>query len=206
MRFPKLREVAEAVRAVVRGPYTNPFPKVAHQPPPSFRGLPRFDAEACLGCLACEQVCPANAIGHQDRLADDGQAVRVMQHFTDRCIFCGQCEAACIADPKGIRLTPEWELACFDRSSAVESIEMDLQRCERCGDAFATVDHLRWLARRLGARSFGTPTLYLTRLGELGRVEPNPAAPLLENARSDRFKILCARCRRRAGEVAVPHP
>jgi len=43
-----------------------------------------------------------------------------MIHYTDTCIFCGQCEAACIADHKGIRCADQWELPFFDRKSACE--------------------------------------------------------------------------------------
>lgn len=196
MRYPKLREVVEAVRAVVTGPYTSPFPAEPHLPPPSFRGLPRFDPEHCLGCLACEQVCPARAIRHEDRVHEDGSAVRIMLHAAERCIFCGQCQDACISQHMGIRLTTQWELACFDRKATVEAIEKPLQRCEACGEIIGTVDHLRWLARRLGARSFSSPTLYLSHLRELGLAETPPGLPSHDHARSDRFKILCARCRR----------
>ncbi len=198
MKYPKLREVVEAVRAVVTGPYTSAFPAAPHVPPPSFRGRPRFDPEHCLGCLACEQVCPAQAIRHEDRIEDHGPAVRILKHSAERCIFCGQCQDACIADHRGIRLTTEWELSCFDRTATVATLEKELQRCEACGETITTVEHLRWLARRLGAKSYASPTLYLSRLSELGRAETPPGLPSWDSARSDRFKILCARCRRRS--------
>lgn len=196
MRYPKLRELVEATRALLVGPYTSKFPAEPHVPYPSFRGQPRFHPEHCLGCLACEQVCPAGAIGHEDRL-DNGRPRRIMIHYTDTCIFCGQCEAACINDHQGIRLTREWELSFFERPQAYETIEKELQLCECCGEVIGTVDHLLWLAERLGAKAFSSPTLYLAKLRALGIVDDNPATPHREEFRSDRFKILCARCRRR---------
>jgi len=66
MKLPKARELVEAVKALVKGPYTSKFPAKPHVPYPSFRGQPKYDPDKCVGCLACEQVCPAEAIGHRD--------------------------------------------------------------------------------------------------------------------------------------------
>lgn len=197
MKYPKLRELVEAVRAVVRGPYTSPFPAQPHVPVTAFRGQPKFDPEYCVGCLACEAVCPAAAIAHEDRLDAPGGPLRVMIHHTDTCIFCGECEAACINDHRGIRLSREWELSFFDRKESSEFIEKELQLCELCGEVLACKDHLLWIAHRLGSMSFSSPTLYLSQLRRLGAVDENLASPYREGARSDRFKILCAPCRQR---------
>jgi hydrogenase-4 component H len=197
MKYPKVREIVEAARALVKGPYTSSFPGEPHEPHPAFRGQPRFDPDLCLGCLACEEVCPAAAIAHEDRLDGPGPPHRIMYHYTDSCIFCGQCEDACINDHRGIRLSRDWELSFFDRNESFESIEKPLQLCEACGETIGCVDHLLWIARRLSARSFSSPTLYLTWLRALGAVDDNLVTPAREDFRSDRFKILCARCRRR---------
>jgi len=196
MKLPKVRELGEAVKAIVKGPYTSPFPKEPHIPHPNFRGQPAFDAERCLGCLACEAVCPVNAIAHEDRVQEE-TPIRVMIHYTDTCIFCGQCEAACIADHRGIKLTNEWDLAFFDRKQSFETIEKTLQLCEMCGDAVATHDHLTWIADRVGELAYSNPTLYLSRMKNLGLADPH-LTPFSEGvSRADRFKILCASCRRK---------
>ena len=134
MRLPKVRELGEAIKALFLGPYTSKFPREPHVPYPGFRGLPRFNQERCVGCLACEQVCPAEAIAHRDVVEEtpDGKkaAWRELIHYTDTCIFCGQCEAACIADHEGIKASQEWDLAFFDRAKAHESIRKELQLCE----------------------------------------------------------------------------
>ena len=70
MKLPKLRELIEAIKALIVGPYTSKFPKVPHVAHPNFRGQPKFDHEKCVGCLACEQVCPAKAIDHRDETDD----------------------------------------------------------------------------------------------------------------------------------------
>lgn len=196
MRYPKLRELVEAVRAIFRGPYTSKFPAEPHVPHPNFRGQPTFNRDKCLGCLACEEACPTGAISHRDEVDASGGPVRVMIHYTDTCIFCSMCEAACINDHQGIRLTNDWELSYFDRSKALETIEKDLQLCEGCGTTIGAVDHLEWLAQRLGEMSYSNPTVYLAHLRNLGFTDPNLLPVMKDRGRSDRVKILCARCRR----------
>lgn len=194
MKYPKLRELKEAIKALIKGPYTSKFPYVQHRPHPNFRGQPKFNDAKCVGCLACEEVCPVEAIAHKDIL--DEKARRIMIHYTDTCIFCGQCEAACIADHEGIKLSNDWELSFFDRNKSDERIEKDLQLCEVCGKPIACCDHLKWIAQKIGELSFSSPTLYFSRLKSLGIIDENIVSALKDQGRSDRVKILCARCRR----------
>jgi hydrogenase-4 component H len=120
-----------------------------------------------------------------------------MIHYSDTCIFCGQCEAACIADHEGIKLSNEWELSFFDRRrEGTESIDKELLLCEICGSAVACRAHLQWIAERLGELIYSNPTLYLSRLQELGVIDDNILSTLKDQGRSDRAKILCASCRR----------
>ncbi|MBD3370714.1 4Fe-4S dicluster domain-containing protein [Candidatus Fermentibacteria bacterium] len=197
MKYPKLRELLEAIRAVAKGPYTSKFPKQAHVPHRNFRGQPKFDEEKCVGCLGCEEICPVEAIDHEDVLDDPEGPKRVMIHYTDTCIFCGECEAACINDHQGIKLSDEWELSLFERSEAYETIEKELVLCEMCGEPIACKDHLLWISDRLGELTYSSPTLYLTRLRELGVVDENLLENIPDQGRSDRVKVLCARCRRK---------
>jgi len=197
VKLSKIREIIEAVKALIKGPYTSKFPKVPHVPYPSFRGKPKFDEKKCVGCLGCEEVCPVGAIAHKDTLPESGEAKRTMIHYLDTCIFCGECEAACINDHEGIKLSNEWELSFFDRKTeSEETIEKELQLCEICADAIATKDHLKWISEKIGELTYSSPTLYLSRLTSLGIIDANIISALKDNARSDRVKILCARCRR----------
>lgn len=195
MKLPKVRELLEAIKALTHPAYTSKFPFQPHQPYPNFRGQPKYDPERCLGCLACEEICPAEAIAHED-LVDKQAAKRLMIHYTDTCIFCGCCEDACIADHQGIKLSNDWELAFFDRAAAFEAIEKELQLCELCGEVIACKDHLKWIAQELGELSYSSPTLYQSRLRALGVMDENLLAVSREYGRSDRGKILCSRCRR----------
>jgi len=195
MKLPKIRELIEAIKALIKGPYTSKFPAEPHTPHPNFRGQPKFNDKKCVGCLACEMVCPVEAIAHKD-IVDDNGARREMIHYTDTCIFCGQCEAACINDHQGIKLSGEWELSFFDRKKAEEKIEKELQLCEICGEPIACKDHLKWISEKIGELTYSNPTLYLSRLKSLGIVDENILAAFEDKGRSDRIKILCARCRR----------
>lgn len=196
MKLPKFRELKEAVKAIIKGPYTSKFPKEPHTPYPSFRGQPKYNDKKCVGCLACVQVCPVEALGYKD-LEGERKPVRVLYHYTDTCIFCGQCEAACIADHEGIKLSNDWELSFFNRKEAFEKIEKELQLCEICGSVIACKDHLKWIAEKIGELTYSSPTLYLSRLKELGIIDENIVSALEDRGRSDRVKILCAACRRK---------
>lgn len=195
MKLPKIREIIEAVRALIIGPYTSRFPVEPHVPHPNFRGQPKFDDSKCVGCTACQHVCPAQAIDSVD-ITEGPSPHRKMIHYTDTCIFCGQCEIACIADHQGIKLSNDWELSFFDRKASQEEITKELQLCEGCSTVIACKDHLKWIAEKLGELTFSNPTLYLSRLKSLGVVDENIVSALSDSGRSQRVKILCARCRR----------
>ncbi|MFH0763175.1 MAG: 4Fe-4S binding protein, partial [Candidatus Omnitrophota bacterium] len=66
MRYPKLRELKEAITALIKGPYTARFPYEEHKPFKRFRGKPYFYEEDCIGCSACVQVCPSGALEFED--------------------------------------------------------------------------------------------------------------------------------------------
>jgi len=197
VKLPKLRELKEAIIALIKGPYTSQFPQKEHKPHPNFRGKPKFNQGACVGCLGCENVCPANAISHEDIVdKNKNSAKRIITHYADTCIFCGQCQAYCITR-EGIKLSNEWELSMFDRRESKDSIEKELLLCEVCGDVIGCKDHIIWLARELGELAYSNPTLYMTRLKELGISDDEVKSAVNIASRSDRMKVVCARCRRK---------
>ena len=59
MRYPKIRELIEAIKALIKGPYTSDFPFRPHVQEEKFRGMPEYNEEGCVGCCACSEVCPA---------------------------------------------------------------------------------------------------------------------------------------------------
>jgi hydrogenase-4 component H len=195
VRKPKLRELKEAVRAVVFGPYTTKFPTEPHVPPEGFRGKPEFRDEDCIGCMACAEVCPALAI----RVTDDKRADPPVRRFElryDKCVFCGQCELNCTTK-EGIKLTKEWDLAGLDRTAFRETIEHELVICEVCSAVVGTRRHLRWVAEQLGAKAYANPTLIITADGGMALANPDAGRwrePIL--ARNDMMRVLCPACRR----------
>lgn len=195
MKYPKLRELKQAIKAIVKGPYTTKFPKVPHTPPEKFRGRPKFYDEDCVGCIACAEVCPAEAIEVIDETQEEGGKRKLTVRY-DHCIFCGLCEASCITE-KGIRQTNEYDLADTDRSKIIDEIEKELVYCQICGQPITAKDHLLWVADKVKTAAYSNPTLYLSSLKELG-LTPEEAIKIGEQLnRADRIKILCARCRRR---------
>lgn len=194
MRYPKIRELVEAITALIKGPYTTRFPFKPHVPEKRYRGKPEYHKDECVGCAACYEVCPAGCIEMID-VPDSDPPVRRLELHYDSCIFCGQCQAACITQ-EGIKLSNKFDdLSVFDRNEAVESVEKELVLCEGCGCIIGAKDHLLWIAKKLGPLAYSSPTSYLSALKDLKlaylKVERSE-----EITRQDRIKTLCPKCRK----------
>ncbi|MCM8783249.1 MAG: 4Fe-4S dicluster domain-containing protein [Candidatus Omnitrophica bacterium] len=197
MKLPSLlqpRIIKEAIKALIKGPYTSKFPFKPHTPFERFRGKPEFHHEECVGCGACVQVCPAGALS----LEDKGDK-RILTVRWDTCIFCGNCQANCLTE-KGIILSKEFDLATTGkREELFQSIEKELVRCSFCKEIIAPSDQLIWVAKKLGTMLFSNTSLMLFYLSKEKLAEikslPDKELPTL---RSDRFHILCPKCRREA--------
>lgn len=201
MRKPKLRELKEAIKALIKGPYTWPYPFKPHKPHKRFRGMPEFNEEGCIGCTACKYVCPSGAIEFIDDTTQTPPIRKMILNY-DMCNFCGNCTLWCTTkdeEPPGVSHTDKFEAAYFDRSdrtSITTSSENELALCEVCGDVITTYSHLRWIARRLDTLAYSSPTVYLADLRMLGVVTEDLIESAKALTRADRMKILCARCRR----------
>jgi hydrogenase-4 component H len=198
MKTPKLRELIEAVRSLIKGPYTSRFPHEPHTPAKKFRGAPRYSEEGCIACTGCSHVCPPNAIEFIDDLSKTPPTRKMIVHH-DVCIYCGQCEALCTTredTPPGIKNTADYDLAVFDRKEAVSSVEKELAICEVCAKPITSKAHLDWIARKLGPLAFSNPTLFMSRLRELDLIDESIAGVVEDLTLSDRMKIICAKCRR----------
>lgn len=196
MRKPKIRELGEAIKALVKGPYTSKFPKEPATVPEHFRGTPTYDPDECVGCGACGEVCPAGAIKIKDMFSEEtGKLVRYIERNWGQCIFCSQCYVYCITK-KGIYLDPDFEKSTMDRADFINSHEKELLLCERCGSVITAVDHVRWIGEKLGELAFANPTLMLQKYGDLKLVEEGTGENPRETLERDKFmKILCPNCR-----------
>jgi len=192
MRYPKLRELKEAIRALLKGPYTTDFPSKPHKPFERFRGKPEFHESDCIGCGACSKVCPAGAI----EMKDIGNK-RILTIHWDLCIFCGNCQANCLTE-KGIVLSKEFDLAVTEkREQLKQEISKELVVCECCGQVIAPYEQIIWVAKRLGPLVFANASLLSVYLHtESPSYLQTPSEKKQEFLRSDRIKLLCHRCRR----------
>lgn len=190
MKLPKIRELGEALKSLFSKAYTNDYPFKSLVVPDGFRGKPQYYEEDCVGCLACYEVCPARAIDYVD---DKTTKQRVLTHHWDICIFCQQCERACITE-KGIKLTKEYELAEFDRRAGTSQSKKELVICENCGAIVGCLDHLKFLAKKIGHLLYANPTLLLARHKELKMLAEQAAAS--PHPRAGHLKMLCPNCRR----------
>lgn len=74
--------------------------------------------ERCVACYLCAVACPVDCIALQATEDENGR--RYPEFFRinfSRCIFCGFCEDAC--PTYAIQLTPDFELAEYDRQNLV---------------------------------------------------------------------------------------
>jgi Na+-translocating ferredoxin:NAD+ oxidoreductase RNF subunit RnfB len=77
-----------------------------------------IDPAACIGCVACSQVCPTRAIRVKERLA------RVNEEL---CIDCGACIDACDHDAVRARTSSPADLKRFKHTVAMPSLTLYAQ-------------------------------------------------------------------------------
>ncbi len=197
MRWPKLRELKEAVTVVFSPRFTTRFPAEPHEAPESYRGKPEFDLDNCIGCGACVNVCPTHGacLSQEEDLNADPPVRKIKLHYS-ACIFCGNCQDKCTTE-KGIKLTNEWDLATLDREETTKIHDFELQLCEKCGEVIGTKKHLVWLAEKLGPLAYPNPSLLLAKNKDLlsgEEVAQSEVSPESPDA-TDFMRILCPKCK-----------
>jgi formate hydrogenlyase subunit 6/NADH:ubiquinone oxidoreductase subunit I len=195
MRYPKVREIKEALVSLVSPAYTSRFPVEPHVPFEKFRGKPVVDNDNCVGCETCANVCPPHAITFND---DKEKGVRTIIRDYGRCIFCGQCQDHCITQ-KGVKLSDTiYDMAVFDRAKNIEYQEKELLICENCKAVITTKEHLHFMHRKLGPKAFSS-ILNINMLNQklLLAEGQDIHVEIKDNLkRKDMFNIICPNCLR----------
>lgn len=145
-----------------QGYQTGKFPPAPPNLPDRFQGRATLDSAKCRkNCLLCQEICPTGAI-----VQIPGQALAI---DTGKCLFCGECAAAC---PTGaISFDPkEYHLAAFSRQGLLDpqqdgQASAELQRicglslsirqvsaggCAACELDFNVLNTLAWDLSRFG--------------------------------------------------------
>lgn len=194
MKYPKLRELKEAIKALIKGPVTTKFPAVPHCPYPRFRGKPLPDEKGCIGCGACAEVCPPGSIKIDDDLTS-GSPVRILRWRHDFCIFCGQCERVCTTQ-EGVKLSNEFDLADVTRKNMFSEIKKELVLCSNCGVVIAPKDQILYVAKKLGTQAYSNINIIaLTQQEFLGNLSEDYVPARSSVRRQSAFKVLCPKCR-----------
>jgi formate hydrogenlyase subunit 6/NADH:ubiquinone oxidoreductase subunit I len=195
MKYPKIRELKEAVISLFTPAYTSKFPAEPHIPFENFRGKPVVDDDNCVGCETCANVCPPHAITFSD---DKERGIRTIKRDYGKCIFCGLCQEHCIT-LKGVILSDKiFDMAVFDREKNIEYQEKELLICENCGAVITTREHLHFMHRKLGPKAFSS-ILNLNMLNQkLGLAEGHDLDVEIRDdlKRKDMFNVICPNCLR----------
>ncbi len=120
-----------------------------------FRGKPQYTYEYCLGCTACANACPSNAINVK---MNEDKTKLVWEFNCGRCIFCGRCDEVC---PTGaVMLSEQFENAVkFDKNNLKERGELELQKCAVCDKVFTTKRLIAYDLERLSKAGWSEEVL-----------------------------------------------
>ena len=112
-----------------KAPVTTPYPFIDIEKPPEYRGIPHINPEKCIGCGACVNACPPDALIME---WDKEHGVKRLTYNAARCIRCARCIEVC---PTGaMEPTTRFEIATDNKEDLVEVVEHKLAYCEECGE------------------------------------------------------------------------
>jgi len=116
----KLTIIWELLGNLFKKPMTVRFPKESIPIPEGYRGEHEYDAEKCISCGLCANICPNRAI----------ELVKAPEEYKDaypkfypqidlgKCCFCGLCQDRCPKD--AITLSKNVYLSTFDSTTVIK--------------------------------------------------------------------------------------
>ena len=111
------RVTFEGLRHLFKKPATTTYPAVPAVVHEDYRGQIVFDANKCIGCLACMRDCPSRAI-EIGRVGEKKEKRFDCTFYLDRCIYCAQCVDSCIrSKAQALTRTNRIELAQLTRDA-----------------------------------------------------------------------------------------
>jgi formate hydrogenlyase subunit 6 len=119
-------------KVIKTGTATHAYPLEPMPVDKNFRGKPEHTPQQCIGCAACVNACPSNALTVETDLATNQLA---WQFNLGRCIFCGRCEEVC--PTAAIKLSPEYELAVWKKEDFLQQSRFAICHCRECQRPFA---------------------------------------------------------------------
>lgn len=131
-----ISKLKEAIICFKAGRVTLPYPFAPREPEQGFRGRVMVDAEKCVGCGGCAEVCPSRCI----EVSDPTKEKRVIEFLLERCTYCTRCAEVCPED--AIEVTKEFETATDDTQDMHMRVEVFMSTCRRCGRCYEPASSL----------------------------------------------------------------
>jgi NADH-quinone oxidoreductase subunit I len=108
---------------IFRKKVTVMYPEEKIEVQPAFRGMvslpvnPETGTDECIGCGACQKICPEGIIKIKTEV-DENKKRKVVEFEIDfsRCMWCGLCTEVC---PKTLTMSHHYEAACDSRGGMV---------------------------------------------------------------------------------------
>ncbi|MEA1065332.1 formate hydrogenlyase complex iron-sulfur subunit [Erwinia sp. HR93] len=135
-------------KALKTGVVTERWPLTPVPVDKNFRGRPIHRPQQCIGCAACVNACPSNAL---TVTVEPGEYQLAWQFNLGRCIFCGRCEEVC--PTAAISLSQEYELAVGCKDDFLQQARFEVCRCRVCQRPYAVqkeIDYVIALLRHNG--------------------------------------------------------
>lgn len=118
-------------KVIKTGTATSSYPLEPIAVDKNFRGKPEQNPQQCIGCAACVNACPSNALTVETDLATGELA---WEFNLGRCIFCGRCEEVC--PTAAIKLSQEYELAVWKKEDFLQQSRFALCKLSRLQSSF----------------------------------------------------------------------